>query len=275
MDDVAVRLPLDSDVERLLMGQYPEDKRFEVVVPIISTLRGFRTTVPSPDVIAAVASAAAAVVRGDGPAPARRRSIRSVMVPRLAAATFAVLIVGGVSSMAVAADGSAPGETLYGLDLAMERVGIGAGGVDERLLESALLISTGRSEQAIILLDDKVAQSPEVADPTTAERVELHLNLAENMANSTAEETQEHVASLRQFIEENKGKGVGVDGSEFGQGVSEANPGNGGNSQGAGSSGERQGQGNGEGQGNNGNGQGNNGNGQGNNGQGGQGNRDG
>jgi hypothetical protein len=50
-------------------------------------------------------------------------------------------------------------------------------------------------------------------------------DLAENMSHPQAVETQEHVASIRQFIEENRGKGVGVDGSEFGQGVSENNPG--------------------------------------------------
>jgi hypothetical protein len=223
MDDVM--LPMDRDVERLVRGQLPEDERYMPVVEVISTLRAFRIATPTPERITAVAVAAAAAVRVDRSEPARRRSTLSVLIPRLAAAMLAVVLVGGISSVAIAADGSAPGETLYGLDLALERVGIGAGGVDERILESAQLISAGRSEQAILHLDNSVAHAAEAADPETADRVELHLNLAENMSHPQAAETQEHVAAIRQFIEENRGKGVGVDGSEFGQGVSENNPG--------------------------------------------------
>lgn len=51
------------------------------------------------------------------------------------AATAAVVL--GLSGMAWAADGAAPGDWYYGIDRALEAVGIGAGGAEERLLEVA------------------------------------------------------------------------------------------------------------------------------------------
>ena len=49
------------------------------------------------------------------------------------ASSLAVVLA--FSGVAMAADGASPGDLLYGVDRALESVGIGAGGIDERLAE--------------------------------------------------------------------------------------------------------------------------------------------
>ena len=51
------------------------------------------------------------------------------------AATMATVM--GLSGVALAVDGATPGDWYYGLDTALEAIGIGAGGAEERLLEAA------------------------------------------------------------------------------------------------------------------------------------------
>lgn len=60
----------------------------------------------------------------------------------MAAAALVVLVMlpGG---MAYAANGAKPGDLLYGLDRALEAIGIGDGGADERLAESLALVASG------------------------------------------------------------------------------------------------------------------------------------
>jgi len=60
----------------------------------------------------------------------------------MAAAALVVLVMlpGG---MAYAANGAKPGDLLYGLDRALEGIGIGDGGADERLAESLALVASG------------------------------------------------------------------------------------------------------------------------------------
>ena len=45
----------------------------------------------------------------------------------------AVVAAGGLTGVGFAADNAAPGDALYGLDCALERVGLGDGGAQERV----------------------------------------------------------------------------------------------------------------------------------------------
>ena len=56
-----------------------------------------------------------------------------------------VLTVGGFGGAAYAANGAAPGDTFYGLDRALEAVGIGNGGSAERLAEVKELVDHGQT----------------------------------------------------------------------------------------------------------------------------------
>lgn len=52
----------------------------------------------------------------------------------------AIALVLGFAGVAYAADGAVPGDTLYGLDCALENAGIGDGGLEERLGEAGELM---------------------------------------------------------------------------------------------------------------------------------------
>lgn len=60
----------------------------------------------------------------------------------IGAVILAVLLVGGIT-VGVASDSAVPGDPTYGLDRALEWVGIGAGGAAERLEEAAVLLERG------------------------------------------------------------------------------------------------------------------------------------
>jgi hypothetical protein len=121
------------------------------------------------------------------------------------------------SGMALAADGSSPGDSLYGLDRALERIGIGSGGIDERIVEFDILLADGSENQAFTFLGEVI----ESGSDSDVEKAREHLELAATKTSPSAAAAQEKVAALKTFIEENKGAGVGLDGKEFGQSVSE------------------------------------------------------
>jgi hypothetical protein len=63
--------------------------------------------------------------------------------------------------VAIAADGAAPGDALYGVDKALERVGIGDGGAAERLQEAADLATAGQLARGLEHAAEVVAASHE------------------------------------------------------------------------------------------------------------------
>ena len=82
--------------------------------------------------------------------PAIARASRPSLMDRLRARAVAVaagvvLTVGGFGGAAYAANGAAPGDTFYGLDRALESVGIGNGGSAERLAEVKELVDHGQT----------------------------------------------------------------------------------------------------------------------------------
>lgn len=140
--------PISTEsAERLLCGN-PVDGGLDDLALLIGALR----TAESPRVDSAfvdrVAIEAAAIahqgqVRPAIVAPAAKRGLRlRHRVATVAAAT--TLVLGSGAGVAIAADGASPGDALYGLDRALERVAIGAGGAAERLEEAADLVRAGQ-----------------------------------------------------------------------------------------------------------------------------------
>jgi hypothetical protein len=143
---IASRPISSSEAERLLNAE-SVNGGFGELVSLVATLRAM----PPPSVdrallervaIAAAVTARSTEARPAATAPTPRRSAR--LRYRLATGAAAMtLVLGSGTGVAIAADGAAPGDPLYGLDRALESVAIGNGGDAERLEEAANLVAAG------------------------------------------------------------------------------------------------------------------------------------
>jgi hypothetical protein len=210
----------DLDVERLLAGDNPLGDEAADLVVLVSLMRADSLKAPSEEVVARVASQAASIARSShgvtapSPVPVRRSMWR--LQPQLATIIAALLLVGAFSGVAVAADGAAPGDPLYGIDRALEKIGIGAGNAEERLEEARRLLSEGEAEEALRhtsqVLEDE--EDPALGDARAAID-DATIQLEDDQPQP------DDVADLLAFLKANLGKDVGVDGREFGQGVAD------------------------------------------------------
>ena len=256
----------DLEMERLLTGMPPEKDTAAQLVALIDLIRGEGDRTPSEATVTRVASQAASLVRAAATATIPARPSRPTagwrLRPQVAVVAGAIVVFGAFSGVAVAADGAAPGDALYGIDRALERVGIGAGHAEERLEEARTLLSEGEASEALrhateVLTEEE--DGTEVGDARAA--LEDAAATLENDSQPSNNRTREEVTALLDYIRANRGPYVGTDGKEFGQGVAdlahEINPGGEG-----GPPTSNPGQGNGQGSGSdNGQGGGNQGNG--------------
>jgi hypothetical protein len=208
----------DLDVERLLAGDTPFADGAADLVVLVSLMRAEALRDPSAERVATVAEQAAAIVRSAATTtlPVRPAKSRPTwrLQPQLAAIIGAIILVGAFSGVAVAADGAAPGDPLYGLDRALEKIGIGAGQAEERLEEARNLLSEGEADAALRHTPQILDDEPEVDDARAA---------LDDAVTQLDDETPapEDVADLLAFIKANQGNDIGVDGREFGQGVAD------------------------------------------------------
>jgi uncharacterized membrane protein YgcG len=138
------------------------------------------------------------------------RSARTRMVPRLATAALTAVLVMGFAGAAVAADSARPGDALYGLDRALEWIGINDGGLDERLEEAQSLADDGLTDEALDLLADEIEGfSPNAAAALAAAAERLD-------ARDNPSAAREGVAAMLKWMSETPDSG-----REFGQGVAD------------------------------------------------------
>ena len=154
-----------GDVERLLSGlcSGPEDTaELAATVRALQHLGAFPPTESEAQSFAAQAARLVPDTEGQRVpgamhADVRRRSgsrLRPAMAGTLAAL---VLMVSASAGVAYAANGAAPGDALYDLDRALEKVGLGDGGLKERLNEAGLLVERGRVEAGLTHAGDAIA----------------------------------------------------------------------------------------------------------------------
>jgi hypothetical protein len=216
--------PISTDnAERLLNGE-PAAGGLDNLALLIGALR----TADSPRVDRAlvdrVASEAAAIAhRGQNrpaiTAPAAKVGLR--LRHRMATVAAAMtLVLGSGAAVAIAADGAAPGDALYGLDRALERVAIGDGGAVERLKEAADLVTAGQLARGLDHAAEVVAASHDgesgrvsvaASDAlhTAAERIRT--TVAPN-GGTTSEEVHTAVADVLTYLSDNFGD---MDGRKF------------------------------------------------------------
>ena len=126
-----------------------------------------------------------AVERAMSRADARSRRSSSPRVARRLAPVLAATMVFGISNVALAAaaNPSVPGDALYGVDRAYERIGalLGAGGFElERLDEAAAVLERGEPSVALGLVEEALSAADGTADAEAAR------NLADRLSNSGA-----------------------------------------------------------------------------------------
>jgi len=207
MDEMFATQLREREVELLLTGAPTHSDDLADLEAFVAALSaGDRP----PRDVEQMATSLAAVARSTR--PSTRRGFRRFATLAASGAIFVAM-----SGVAMAANGSSPGDLLYGVDRTLERIGIGDGGVDERISEFDVLISSGSDDRAFALLAEVI----DSGDPDEAAKAEEHLVLAATKSSANAAEAQEKVAAILTFIEANRGHGIGVDGRDFGQGIAE------------------------------------------------------
>jgi len=164
---------VDRDIEVIIAGGTPANTDLLQLRPFVASLRSLAGSPVPADFIAFHSAESAAAVE-------RRRAERSASSSpngveplffrvrrRVTAAGAGIAMLLATTGMAWAADGAVPGDWNYGLDRALEAVGIGAGGQAERLAEQATLHSrmpapsTERSSASIQPDDGTIGTAPE------------------------------------------------------------------------------------------------------------------
>ena len=218
----------DREIESLLTGSPAQNEGLSDLVEFVEMLRAHERLAPSEAAVERFATAAAAQVRAAqpptaAPGPSRDRLARRPLGlrPQVAAMLTTVLLIAGSTGVAVAADAAAPGDGLYGLDRALESIGVGEGGAGERLDEARVLVTEGQAEIALThVIEALDAADENVTQARTAVNAAIEaLETAIPEGDDTA--IDEGVTALLDYLTENIGQGVGADGREFGQGVAE------------------------------------------------------
>ena len=220
---------VDHDVERLITGQRPKDPAFAELAAFVEALGSFRPVAPSTGAQESLVARAVAIVRSEEEQPATvprgfidRRDRRPSWLPaRAAVALGAFVLLIGVSIVAAAAHGAVPGDPLYGIDIALEAMGIGDGSVGERITESEVLVAAGDHERAFILLGETLENAQASGNAIGAQQAQERIVVVASVSNGGSAVIKARVERLQRFLAENKEPGVGLDGDEFSRALSE------------------------------------------------------
>jgi hypothetical protein len=142
---------------------------------------------------------------------------RAWMRRAMAAGTAVLLFVGAGSGLALAADGAAPGDTLYGLKLAFEKIGVLNGGAVERLTEVEHLVDDGDIHGALIHAETIIARPAGDTEDAASQAVQELDAAAQRVADQdddSSAEVRARVDDLLQYLSENVGH---VDGRQVAQ----------------------------------------------------------
>ena len=209
-DEMFTKRLSDEDVEAVLSGQIPDDEELAEIARVLSALDPENFADTTGDKAAEFAHRAAAVARAGEPAQlaATARFRRGLsLTPRLAPAAVAAILLFAMTGVAVASDSSVPGDSFYGIDRALERVGIGNGGAAERLEEASILTENGDSAEALELLAESF-------DLESSEASDALLRASQRIRENGAADSE--VADMLQWMSE-----ADIRGREFGEGVSD------------------------------------------------------
>ncbi len=177
-DRMTLKQFADEDIDQLVSSQIANDPELADLAAFLTEFRIEHIVEPPPAEVQQLARSAAAVVRSR-PAPVRtsprsqrRRNLLTALRTSSAMA-MSILALVVFSGLGLAANAAVPGDFLYGLDLAMEKVGIGAGGIEERISEAKGLADRGQHTEAADHLKASIAK---YGDEASAEEVSKALH---------------------------------------------------------------------------------------------------
>ncbi len=138
---------IDRDLDLLLDGKQPHNTDLAPLRSFVNMLGSFGATELSPGFPEDHAADGAAMARARlSDTPMRLSTGRRLafgLRRRVTAAATSLMMIVGMTGVAWAADSAVPGDWNYGLDRALESVGIGAGGTEERLQELIVVRENG------------------------------------------------------------------------------------------------------------------------------------
>jgi hypothetical protein len=207
----------DSDIERILRGQAPQGPGLSRLVSVIDELRAHGDARLRPEVIARHVSVTAAAAREALPSktapPLATRAPRWRLLPRLGTALATLALFLGMTGVSVAADATAPGDLLHGIDLALERIGVGAGGAAERIAEARQLAIGGMPVEALDHVSSGLGSEDSQASTALKDAAE-RLRVEEDGIDVV--EADADVAAILEWMST-----TDLEGKEFGQSVAE------------------------------------------------------
>ena len=154
----------DADVEALLTRREPADAELLGLASALARIDLQRLAIDIDRGAGVFSFRAATIVRQAGASSTGSVSWWGRVRPKLVTSALSVFAVIGMTGVAVASNAAAPGDPLYGIDRALERVGINDGGVTERLEEAGTLADHGLAVEALNHAADAVSsKSPEAA----------------------------------------------------------------------------------------------------------------
>lgn len=197
------RVLTDRQIEILLSGQTPGGEDLTRFGNMLVKLHGPAPQPPEDRWILALAADAARVSMDSKDEGQNQESAsQTTQSPllglrrRLAGGLAAAVLLSGMTGVAVAADGARPGDALYGLDRALEAIGIGDGGPVERIEEARKLLEEGELSTAIGQMADAVdAEAAQDAgfSPEAAKASDALRGAAENVRSGQGSQHSEDV----------------------------------------------------------------------------------
>ena len=144
---------IERDLDLLIDGEQPFNEYLAPLESFVNSLGNFSAITPPHEFLehhaaeaAAATKATVSAVAGTGLTPGRRLAFG--LKRRVAAGATSLMMIVGMTGVAWASDSAVPGDWNYGIDRALEAVGIGAGGAAERLQELAAIRENGHPSGA-------------------------------------------------------------------------------------------------------------------------------
>lgn len=221
----------DRDVERMLAGQEPHNTDLLPLLPFVAdVLTMGQAVIPEQFISDHVAVATATISVADRGAADPRHQLRRLSVGlkrRVAAGLAGMAMFGSLTGVAVASDAAIPGDWNYSIDRALETLGIGAGGAEERLQELMAMNEEGRSPGEVLIMTSELIEGEDqsaaaLALSNAADRVAVNGGGGEN-----SEAVHQNVSELLRYLSENTGKVDGQSVAEMAQEIGNPGQGNG------------------------------------------------